>query len=114
VTQENTQDEGCGAARPLGECRGERPLRCTAIRSESSLNASSVGSPQVEGRIVSAIGAGLLVLVGVHEADADSDADYMYTILSVHPPPTSSNYWFILLVLAVVSILVCLDMITSL
>jgi hypothetical protein len=79
-TQEKTQDEGCGAARPLGQCRGERALQCTAIRSESSLNASSVGS-QVEGRIVSAIGPGLLVLVGVHEADTDSDADYMYNTL---------------------------------
>jgi D-tyrosyl-tRNA(Tyr) deacylase len=28
--------------------------------------------------VVSAIGPGLLVLVGVHETDTDSDADYMY------------------------------------
>ncbi|XP_066305643.1 uncharacterized protein [Miscanthus floridulus] len=34
-------------------------------------------SVEVEGRIVSAIGPGLLVLVGVHEADTDSDADYI-------------------------------------
>ncbi len=27
--------------------------------------------------MVSAIGPGLLVLVGVHEADTDADADYM-------------------------------------
>jgi len=33
---------------------------------------------QVDGRIVSEIGPGLLVLVGVHESDSDSDADYMY------------------------------------
>lgn len=32
---------------------------------------------QVEGRTVSAIGPGLLVLVGLHESDVDSDADYM-------------------------------------
>lgn len=32
---------------------------------------------QVEGRIVSEIGPGLLVLVGVHESDTDSDADYV-------------------------------------
>jgi hypothetical protein len=56
-----------------------------------------VGSPQVDGRIVSAIGPGLLVLVGVHEADTDADADYMYIILSVHPAPTSSNYFLQLL-----------------
>ncbi|KAF8643739.1 hypothetical protein HU200_066805 [Digitaria exilis] len=34
-------------------------------------------SVEVEGRVVSAIGPGLLVLVGVHEADADSDADFI-------------------------------------
>lgn len=33
---------------------------------------------QVEGRIVSEIGPGLLVLVGLHESDSDSDADYMF------------------------------------
>lgn len=32
---------------------------------------------QVEGYMVSAIGPGLLVLVGLHESDVDSDADYM-------------------------------------
>jgi len=34
-------------------------------------------SVEVEGRIVSAIGAGLLVLVGLHESDVDSDAEYI-------------------------------------
>ncbi|KAF8649517.1 hypothetical protein HU200_064272 [Digitaria exilis] len=34
-------------------------------------------SVEVEGRVVSAIGPGLLVLVGVHEADTDSDADFI-------------------------------------
>lgn len=34
-------------------------------------------SVEVEGRIVSAIGPGLLVLVGLHESDADSDAEYI-------------------------------------
>ncbi|XP_062208272.1 uncharacterized protein LOC133909728 isoform X2 [Phragmites australis] len=34
-------------------------------------------SVEVEGRVVSEIGPGILVLVGVHEADTDSDADYM-------------------------------------
>uniref|UniRef100_A0A0D9Y5X8 D-aminoacyl-tRNA deacylase n=1 Tax=Oryza glumipatula TaxID=40148 RepID=A0A0D9Y5X8_9ORYZ len=34
-------------------------------------------SVEVEGRVVSAIGPGLLVLVGVHEADTDADADYI-------------------------------------
>ncbi|KAK3039914.1 hypothetical protein RJ639_027749 [Escallonia herrerae] len=34
-------------------------------------------SVEVEGRTVSAIGPGLLVLVGLHDSDADSDADYI-------------------------------------
>uniref|UniRef100_A0A2N9G5W5 D-aminoacyl-tRNA deacylase n=1 Tax=Fagus sylvatica TaxID=28930 RepID=A0A2N9G5W5_FAGSY len=34
-------------------------------------------SVEVEGRIVSEIGPGLLVLVGLHESDSDSDADYI-------------------------------------
>ncbi|XAR59207.1 D-aminoacyl-tRNA deacylase [Bertholletia excelsa] len=34
-------------------------------------------SVEVEGRVVSEIGPGLLVLVGVHESDVDSDADYI-------------------------------------
>lgn len=33
---------------------------------------------QVEGRTVSAIGPGLLVLVGLHETDVEADAEYMY------------------------------------
>ncbi|KAK8940086.1 hypothetical protein KSP40_PGU022599 [Platanthera guangdongensis] len=34
---------------------------------------------QVEGRLVSEIGPGLLVLVGIHESDVEADADYMRT-----------------------------------
>ncbi|URE38785.1 hypothetical protein MUK42_16684 [Musa troglodytarum] len=34
-------------------------------------------SVEVEGRVVSEIGPGLLVLVGVHESDTDADADYI-------------------------------------
>lgn len=37
---------------------------------------------QVEGRTVSAIGPGLLVLVGLHESDVESDAEYMYVSFS--------------------------------
>jgi D-Tyr-tRNAtyr deacylase len=40
---------------------------------------------QVEGRIVSEIGPGLLVLVGLHESDSDSDADYMF-VFYFFPP----------------------------
>lgn len=36
-----------------------------------------VATLQVDGRIVSEIGPGLLVLVGLHESDTDADADYM-------------------------------------
>ncbi|CAM8898904.1 unnamed protein product [Rhodiola kirilowii] len=34
-------------------------------------------SVEVDGRVVSQIGPGLLVLVGIHESDTESDADYM-------------------------------------
>ncbi|CAL9108723.1 unnamed protein product [Musa acuminata var. zebrina] len=34
-------------------------------------------SVEVAGRVVSEIGPGLLVLVGVHESDTDADADYI-------------------------------------
>ncbi|XP_020097891.1 D-tyrosyl-tRNA(Tyr) deacylase isoform X2 [Ananas comosus] len=34
-------------------------------------------SVEVEGRVVSEIGPGLLVLVGIRDSDADSDADYI-------------------------------------
>ncbi|KAL5715890.1 hypothetical protein ACHQM5_017651 [Ranunculus cassubicifolius] len=34
-------------------------------------------SVEVEGRIVSEIGPGLVVLVGVHESDVESDSDYI-------------------------------------
>ncbi|XP_065876978.1 uncharacterized protein [Euphorbia lathyris] len=34
-------------------------------------------SVEVDGHIVSAIGPGLLVLVGLHESDTDSDAEYI-------------------------------------
>ncbi|VFQ89479.1 unnamed protein product [Cuscuta campestris] len=34
-------------------------------------------SVEVEGRLVSAIGPGLLVLVGLHDSDSDADADYI-------------------------------------
>nr|CAB3475594.1 unnamed protein product [Digitaria exilis] len=62
-------------------------------------------SVEVEGRVVSAIGPGLLVLVGVHEADADSDADFMYRLLSFHPPLSLNPITGLLP--AIVSILVC-------
>lgn len=34
-------------------------------------------SVEVEGRTVSEIGPGLLVLIGIHDSDVDSDADYI-------------------------------------
>ncbi|KAL8143969.1 hypothetical protein V2J09_017001 [Rumex salicifolius] len=37
----------------------------------------SSASVEVEGRIVSEIGPGLLVLIGIHESDTDSDTDYI-------------------------------------
>lgn len=34
-------------------------------------------SVEVEGRLVSEIGPGLLVLIGIHESDVEADADYI-------------------------------------
>ncbi|XP_027105447.1 uncharacterized protein [Coffea arabica] len=55
--------------------RKRRILEITAMRAVVQRVASA--SVEVEGRIVSAIGPGLLVLVGLHESDADSDAEYI-------------------------------------
>lgn len=52
------------------EARRKREMRAVVQRVLSA-------SVEVEGRVVSAIGPGLLVLVGVHEADTDADADYI-------------------------------------
>lgn len=49
--------------------------KITAMRAVVQRVASA--SVEVEGRIVSAIGPGLLVLVGLHESDVESDADYI-------------------------------------
>lgn len=40
-------------------------------------------SVEVDGRIVSEIGPGLLALVGIHDSDSDADADYMYSSISL-------------------------------
>ncbi|XP_028553314.1 D-aminoacyl-tRNA deacylase isoform X2 [Dendrobium catenatum] len=34
-------------------------------------------SVEVEGRLVSEIGPGLLVFIGIHESDVEADADYI-------------------------------------
>ncbi|KAG5104726.1 hypothetical protein JHK82_041696 [Glycine max] len=47
----------------------------TAMRAVVQRVASA--SVEVEGRIVSEIGPGLLVLVGIHDSDSDADADYI-------------------------------------
>ncbi|CAJ2637679.1 D-aminoacyl-tRNA deacylase isoform X5 [Trifolium pratense] len=47
-----------------------RAMRAVVQRVESA-------SVEVEGRIVSEIGPGLLVLVGIHDSDTESDADYI-------------------------------------
>ena len=52
-------------------------LTSSPSNSLSELNAGTMF--QVEGRKVSEIGPGLLVLVGIHESDSDSDAEYMYS-----------------------------------
>ncbi|XP_062095841.1 uncharacterized protein LOC133801613 [Humulus lupulus] len=53
--------------------RTQPPIR--AMRAVVQRVASA--SVEVEGRTVSEIGPGLLVLVGIHESDSDSDAEYI-------------------------------------
>ncbi|OWM91158.1 hypothetical protein CDL15_Pgr000101 [Punica granatum] len=54
---------------------GRRGTQIRAMRAVVQRVASA--SVEVEGRIVSEIGPGLLVLVGLHESDTDSDAEYI-------------------------------------
>lgn len=56
-------------------------VRVRAMRAVVQRVASA--SVEVEGSIVSEIGPGLLVLVGIHDSDSDADADYMSS------PPSS-------------------------
>ncbi|KAB5534066.1 hypothetical protein DKX38_017165 [Salix brachista] len=52
-----------------------KTLRIRAMRAVvQRVNSASV---EVDGNMVSEIGPGLLVLVGLHESDTDSDADYI-------------------------------------
>ncbi|KAJ6824962.1 putative D-tyrosyl-tRNA(Tyr) deacylase [Iris pallida] len=51
---------------------------------------------EVEGRVVSEIGQGLLVLVGVHESDTDTDADYIcrkVLNMRLFPNETTGKAW---------------------
>ncbi|OAY26268.1 D-aminoacyl-tRNA deacylase [Manihot esculenta] len=53
-------------------------------------------SVEVEGRVVSEIGPGLLVLVGLHESDTDSDADYIcrkVLNMRLFPNETTGRGW---------------------
>ncbi|XP_074332532.1 uncharacterized protein LOC141670536 isoform X2 [Apium graveolens] len=53
-------------------------------------------SVEVEGRTVSSIGPGLLVLVGIHDSDVDSDADYIcrkVLNMRLFPNDTAGKSW---------------------
>ncbi|XP_058767940.1 uncharacterized protein LOC131641656 isoform X2 [Vicia villosa] len=60
---------------PNNKRRTSKSLRVRAMRAVVQRVASA--SVEVEGRIVSEIGPGLLVLVGIHDSDSDADADYI-------------------------------------
>ncbi|XP_058723403.1 uncharacterized protein LOC131595138 isoform X1 [Vicia villosa] len=60
---------------PNNKRRTSKSLRLRAMRAVVQRVASA--SVEVEGRIVSEIGPGLLVLVGIHDSDSDADADYI-------------------------------------
>ncbi|KAL1222918.1 hypothetical protein V5N11_013389 [Cardamine amara subsp. amara] len=56
----------------------------------------SSSSVTVDGRIVSEIGPGLLVLIGIHESDTDSDADYIcrkVLNMRLFPNETTGKGW---------------------
>ncbi|KAL9686825.1 hypothetical protein QQ045_031218 [Rhodiola kirilowii] len=55
--------------------RSRRSFEIKAMRAIVQRVVSA--SVEVDGRVVSQIGPGLLVLVGIHESDNESDADYM-------------------------------------
>ncbi|KAG6419187.1 hypothetical protein SASPL_121401 [Salvia splendens] len=56
-------------------CSGRRNQKIKSMRAVVQRVASA--SVEVEGRLISSIGQGLLVLVGLHEADVESDAEYI-------------------------------------
>lgn len=72
----------CRRATTTTRTRKTKPLTITltvrAMRAVVQRVASA--SVEVEGRIVSEIGPGLLVLVGIHDSDSDADADYMSSL----------------------------------
>ncbi|KAK7306589.1 hypothetical protein VNO77_44538 [Canavalia gladiata] len=65
---------GVGRTR-IGPSTVRRRNAVKAMRAMVQRVASA--SVEVEGRIVSEIGPGLLVLVGIHDSDSDADADYI-------------------------------------
>ncbi|KAH0448780.1 hypothetical protein IEQ34_022580 [Dendrobium chrysotoxum] len=51
-------------------------------------------SVEVEGRLVSEIGPGLLVFIGIHESDVEADADYMKVLnMRLFPGEKSGKAW---------------------
>ncbi|KAL3643489.1 hypothetical protein CASFOL_014304 [Castilleja foliolosa] len=69
---------------------GRRKQTIKAMRAVVQRVASA--SIEVEGRTVSAIGPGLLVLVGIHETDVASDADYICRkVLNMRLYPNEKN-----------------------
>ncbi|GLU22921.1 hypothetical protein SLE2022_389570 [Rubroshorea leprosula] len=67
-----------------------RNLQIKAMRAVVQRVVSA--SVEVDGRIVSEIGPGLLVLVGIHESDTEADADYICRkVLNMRLFPNESN-----------------------
>ncbi|CAJ1961836.1 unnamed protein product [Sphenostylis stenocarpa] len=77
----------------IGSARVKRKA-VTAMRAVVQRVASA--SVEVEGRIVSEIGPGLLVLVGIHDSDSDADADYIcrkVLNMRLFPNESSGKAW---------------------
>ncbi|KAI5446222.1 hypothetical protein KIW84_014166 [Lathyrus oleraceus] len=60
---------------PNNKRKISKALRVRAMR--AVVQRVDSASVEVEGRTVSEIGPGLLVLVGIHDSDSDADADYI-------------------------------------
>ncbi|XP_038710117.1 D-aminoacyl-tRNA deacylase [Tripterygium wilfordii] len=78
--------------RSLGRRIGSQPQLQQVRAMKAVVQRVASASVEVDGLIVSEIGPGLLVLVGLHESDTDSDADYICRkVLSMRLFPNEST-----------------------
>ncbi|KAL5575325.1 hypothetical protein UlMin_017024 [Ulmus minor] len=82
---------------PVPPLTSLRPKQTQPIRAmRAVVQRVTSASVEVEGRKVSEIGPGLLVLVGLHDSDSDSDAEYIcrkVLNMRLFPNETSGRGW---------------------